>query len=95
MFAFEFFQGQGFQEIIASRAHPLDILVWGYDTHKAGKWEVEGTAQIPEKGRNRVVMKWNVDIRFENGVKMKFRPGGDYTQFIGTEGWVGISRGGV
>jgi predicted dehydrogenase len=76
-------------------AHPLDILVWGYDTHLAGKWEVEGTAHIPYEGRNNVVMRWDVDIRFENGVTMKFRPGGDYTQFTGTEGWIGISRGGI
>ncbi len=76
-------------------AHPLDILVWGYDTHLAGPWEVEGTATIPPQGRNSVVMKWDVDFRFGNGVKMKFRPGGDYTEFKGTEGWVGISRGGI
>jgi len=76
-------------------AHPLDILVWGYDTHLAGQWEVEGTGFIPTEGRNNVVMHWDVDIRFANGVKMKFRPGGDYTQFTGTEGWVGISRGGI
>lgn len=76
-------------------AHPLDILLWGYDTHKAGKWEIEGTANIPYTGRNNVVMKWDVDIRFENGVKMKFIPGGNYTQFTGTEGWIGISRGGI
>jgi hypothetical protein len=76
-------------------AHPLDILVWGYDTHLAGPWEVEGTAMIPDQGRNNVVMSWDVDIRFGNGVKMKFRPGGNYTQFTGTEGWVGISRGGI
>jgi predicted dehydrogenase len=76
-------------------AHPLDILVWGYDTHKAGLWEVEGTADIPYTGRNNVVMKWDVRIRFGNGVTMKFRPGGDYTEFRGTKGWVGISRGGI
>jgi len=76
-------------------AHPLDILVWGYDTHLAGKWAVEGTSTIPEKGRNNVVMKWDVDIGFENGVKMKFLPGPNYTQFTGTEGWIGISRGGI
>ena len=76
-------------------AHPLDILVWGYATHKTGPWEVEGTAHIPTTGRNNVVMKWDVDIRMANGVKMKFRPGGDYTEFKGTEGWIGISRGGI
>jgi hypothetical protein len=76
-------------------AHPLDILVWGYDTHKTGPWEVEGTAHIPTTQRNNVVMKWDVDIHMANGVKMKFRPGGDYTEFKGTEGWIGISRGGI
>jgi len=76
-------------------AHPLDILVWGYDTHKTGPWEVEGTAHIPTTGRNNVVMKWDVDIRMANGVKMKFKPGSDYTEFKGTEGWIGISRGGI
>lgn len=76
-------------------AHPLDILQWGYDTHKTGPWEVEGTATIPETGRNNVVMKWDVNLRFANGVKMEFRPGGNYTQFTGTEGWIGISRGGI
>ncbi len=76
-------------------AHPLDILVWGYDTHRAGKWEVEGTAAIPTEGRNDVVMKWDVNVRFENGVKMHFTPGGNYTEFKGTEGWIGISRGGI
>jgi glucose-fructose oxidoreductase len=76
-------------------AHPLDILVWGYDTHLAGKWEVEGTAHIPYEGRNNVVMRWDVNIQFENGVKMNFRSGRDYTQFTGTKGWIGISRGGI
>ena len=73
-------------------AHPLDILVWGYDTHLAGPWEVEGTATIPEKGRFNVVTKWDVTIRFANGVKLSFITGGDHTRFIGTEGTVGISR---
>jgi predicted dehydrogenase len=76
-------------------AHPLDILVWGYDTHLTGPWEVEGTAFIPTEGRNNVVMRWDVRIQFANGVKMTFRPGGDHTRFIGTKGWVGISRGGL
>jgi predicted dehydrogenase len=76
-------------------AHPLDILVWAYDTHLVGPWEVEGTATIPTSGRNNVVMRWNVTIRFANGVKMTFQPGRDHTRFIGTKGWIGISRGGL
>ena len=76
-------------------AHPLDILQWGYDTHLTGPWEVEGTATIPTEGRNNVVMNWNVNFNFANGAKMNFITGGNYTQFTGTEGWVGISRGGI
>ena len=74
-------------------AHPLDILVWGYDIHKAGVWEVEGTGKISPEGRNDAVYDWDVRITFGNGVKLRFTPGGDHTRFIGTEGWVGISRG--
>jgi len=76
-------------------AHPLDILVWGYDTHLAGNWEIEGTGKISPEGRHDAVYDWNVHIRFANGVKLHFIPGGDYTQFTGTEGWIGISRGGI
>jgi hypothetical protein len=40
-------------------------------------------------------MRWDVKIHFANGVNMTFKPGADHTRFIGTEGWVGISRGGL
>jgi hypothetical protein len=76
-------------------AHPLDILVWGYDLHKAGVWEVEGTGKISPEGRNDAVYDWDVRITFGNGVKLRFTPGGDYTEYRGTEGWIGISRGGI
>jgi predicted dehydrogenase len=76
-------------------AHPLDILVWGYDTHKAGRWEVEGTGKIAPEGRDDVVYDWDVKINFANGVRMTFKPGGDLTTFVGTEGTVHISRGGL
>jgi glucose-fructose oxidoreductase len=76
-------------------AHPLDILVWGYDLHKAGVVEIEGTGVVPTEGLYDTVIDWDMKLQFANGVKMTFKPGGDYTQFNGTEGWVGISRGGI
>ena len=82
-------------------AHPLDILVWGFDTHLAGKWEVEGTGFIDRAGRNDAVCNWRVRIQFGNGVRLTFRPQADgdrfrdYTRFVGTRGWVGISRDGL
>ena len=76
-------------------AHPLDILVWGYDIHKAGIWDIEATGKIAPEGRHDAVYDWDVRITFGNGVKLRFTPGGDYTEFKGTEGWIGISRGGI
>ncbi|NQU25521.1 MAG: Gfo/Idh/MocA family oxidoreductase [Candidatus Nealsonbacteria bacterium] len=84
-------------------AHPLDLLVWAFDTHLAGTWEIEGSGVIPDKGRNSVVTNWDVNIRFSSGVKMSYWAAGvkkdehprlaglgNYAQLIGTEGWVAI-----
>jgi hypothetical protein len=74
-------------------AHPLDILVWAYDIHKAGRTEVEGKGRIPDKGLFNTVLDWDVSYTFANGLKMTLKPGGDCTHFVGTEGWIKISRG--
>ncbi|MCX7825337.1 MAG: Gfo/Idh/MocA family oxidoreductase [Verrucomicrobiae bacterium] len=85
-------------------AHPLDLMVWAYDTHTTGPLEVEGTGVIPTEGCNDVVMDWNVRIRFGDGVVMTFQAwgvepetepklaeAGNYAQFIGEEGWIALS----
>lgn len=82
-------------------AHPLDLLVWAFDTHLAGTWEVEGTGVIDHNGRNDAVTNWDVNIQFSKGVKMSFWATGlkkdehprlaklgNYAQIIGTEGWI-------
>jgi len=84
-------------------AHPLDLLVWSFDTHGAGNWEVEGTGVIPNEGCNDAVIDWDVRIRFASGVKMNYWASGvpkdehprlaelgNYTQLIGTEGWIAV-----
>jgi len=84
-------------------AHPLDLLVWAWDAHLAGPWEVEGTGVIPTEGCNDAVIDWDVRIRFGSGVKMTFQAWGvskedeprlarlgNYAQIIGTEGWVAL-----
>ncbi len=76
-------------------AHPLDILLWGYDIHKAGEAEFEGTGSIPTEGLFNTVINWNVRARYANGLKMVFTPGGDSTKFIGPDGWVQVRRGGI
>ena len=57
-------------------AHPLDLLLWAYDTHLAGPWEVEGTGVIPTEGCNDAVIDWNCKIRLGNGVPMTYRSHG-------------------
>jgi len=76
-------------------AHPLDIMVWGCDADIAGPLTVEGTGIIPTEGLYDTVYHWDMKIEMAGGVKMSFKPGGDSTKFIGTEGWVRIWRGGI
>lgn len=89
-------------------AHPLDLLVWAYDIHRAGIWEVEGKGVVPPEGCNDAIVDWDARIRFGNGVEMTYqasgvaedddprlKPLGNYAQLIGTDGWVAISYGGL
>jgi len=89
-------------------AHPLDLMVWAYDIHTIGPWEVEGTGVVPSEGRHDVVIDWDCRLRFANGVTMSYQAWGlkaetdpklaslgNYAQFIGTEGWVALYYGGM
>jgi predicted dehydrogenase len=89
-------------------AHPLDLMVWAYDGDLAGPWEVEGTAVIPSEGCNDAVTKWDVRIRFADGVPVTFQAWGvepetepklaamgNYVRFIGTEGWIALCYRGL
>lgn len=75
-------------------AHPLDIMMWGSDADRSGKIVLEGTGVVPTEGLYDTVYNW--DIRGKLGkVDFTFKPGGDSTKFIGTEGWVEIRRSGI
>jgi len=72
-------------------AHPLDVLHWAYPD--AIPVEYEGTGFIPTEGLFSTVVHWDIRGRYANGVTFTLKPGGDDTKFIGTEGWVAVSRG--
>jgi len=76
-------------------AHPLDIAQWGFDTHLQGEVEVEGKGMIPSEGLFDTVVHWDLTYRFASGVTMTLKPGRDATRFVGTKGWVEISRSGI
>lgn len=73
-------------------AHPLDIAHWGYPHIPVEYW---GTGRISPDGLFDTVVDWDVRGRYENGIEFSLKPGGDKTTFIGTEGWVAPSRGGI
>jgi len=73
-------------------AHPLDIAHWGYPHTPV---EYEGTGRIPTEGLFDTVVDWDVWGRYAGGVEFTLKAGGDLTTFVGTEGWVAASRGGI
>lgn len=77
-------------------AHPLDILDWAYGSDEMMPVECEGTGVIPTEGLYNTVATWELDLRYGNGVPLKFRGGGeDSTKFLGTDGWIDIRRSGL
>lgn len=90
-------------------AHPLDIAIWGMDADTKGPFSVQGTGKIhtPEALFN-TMNEWDVNLRFANGVSMRFLSTNlakpivttyvpefieNGTTFFGTKGWISLSRG--
>jgi len=73
-------------------AHPLDIAHWGYPHIPV---EYEGKGRIPTEGLFDTVVDWDIRGRYASGVEFTMKAGNDKTTFVGTEGWVAPSRGGI
>lgn len=73
-------------------AHPLDIAHWGYPHVPV---EIEGTGRIPTEGLFDTVVDWDLRGRYASGVEFTMKTGSDETRFVGSEGWVAASRGGI
>jgi predicted dehydrogenase len=82
-------------------AHHIDTAHWGMGTEFTGPVEIEAEAEFPTddpsyKGLWNVHGNFKVNAKYENGVIMTV--GGDNQQgvkFIGSEGWIYVSRGDV
>lgn len=82
-------------------AHHIDTAHWGMGTEFTGPVEIEASAEFPTEdssyeGLWNVHGKFKVNAKYANGVTMTV--GGDNQQgvkFIGSEGWIYVSRGDV
>jgi len=88
--------------------HDVDIAQWVNDADGTGPISAEGTAVFPEEGLYDTPVSWEVEHQYANGVKLlhtdmltaqrrapQFREGGMASLFIGSEGWVYVSRNGM
>ncbi len=90
-------------------AHPLDFAVWGLDYDQQGPVKLKGSGKFPPPtDLFNACTNWDVEIDFGGKVAMRFvsddlkqklaggyldKIPGDGTTFIGSEGWVSLSRG--
>jgi predicted dehydrogenase len=75
-------------------AHHIDIAHWGMNTEYTGPVEIEGQAEFPTAGLWNVHGKFRIQARYASGVMMTICdefPNG--IKFIGSEGWIFVSRG--
>ncbi len=74
-------------------AHPLDVAQWGLGTDDTSPVEYEGTGYIPQEGLFTAIANWTIRAKYANDIAMDFVDDHiNQTKFIGTEGWISISR---
>jgi predicted dehydrogenase len=88
--------------------HDVDIAQWANDADHSGPVSAEGTAFIPRDGLYDTPLKFEIEHHYANGVKLmhldlqtakvryqQFHFGGMAMLFIGTKGWIYVSREGM
>jgi predicted dehydrogenase len=85
--------------------HDVDTAQWAVDADDSGPIEVEGDGAYPSDGLYDTAISWEIHHRYANGVKLihtdirsarkrwsQFSLGNMASLFLGTEGWVYVSR---
>jgi predicted dehydrogenase len=76
--------------------HHIDIAHWGLGLDHTGPVEIEGKAHYPEEGLYNAPDRYRFVCTYADGLKMHVANdirGG--TKWIGDEGWVWVTRGGI
>ncbi len=76
--------------------HTIDMAQWGNGTVLTGPVEVEGFGEFPADGLCNCATGWDVNLKFANGVTMRFTDGkrNPYgVRFEGPDGWVFVKEG--
>lgn len=69
-------------------AHLNDIAQWGNGTERTGPVEIEGQGEYPRDGLWNVLLSFEVQYQYANGVKLIYSISHPHVRFEGTEGWV-------
>ena len=69
-------------------AHLNDIAQWGNGTERTGPVEVEGNGKYPPDGLWNVLVDFEIQYKYANGVRLIYKINRPYVRFEGTDGWV-------
>ena len=69
-------------------AHLNDIAQWGNGTDRTGPVEVEGTGEYPRDGLWEVLLSFETEYKYANGVRLHYGISRPYVRFEGTDGWI-------
>jgi predicted dehydrogenase len=71
--------------------HLLDIAQWGHGTDRTGPVEVQGRGEYPpQENLWNVLLKFQVEYRYADGVRLYYESRKPYVRFEGSEGWVSV-----
>jgi predicted dehydrogenase len=69
--------------------HLNDIAQWGNNTDRTGPVSVEGRGEYPPRDSFwNVLLNFEIEYKYANGVKLVYKTDSAYVRFEGTEGWV-------
>ncbi len=69
-------------------AHLNDIAQWGNGTERTGPVEVKGRGEYPKDGLWNVLLSFDIQYKFANGVKLFYSISRPHIRFEGSEGWI-------